>query len=311
MEASAATTQQSETKIPRVAEEIAFTPFSEASIPILTQWLENDIPFDVYSSFGQNALLKDKPKSIVNKEFLYSLLSSHDDTLSMLVTIRMSYHSLLNIGYIYLTQINKQKNECVINYLYISKPFRSKDYEFRTFQKIVEFTLNDMRCERCYVWVDERNYLFLALARTLKLKLVKIGSDPKTREKRYCYILGKIKSEALDNYLFRKYAINVNAISPEKSLNPTKIALDNYMNFKEKTQSMYRKQTKRLAKQIQKSSIDYALNISPRKTENNSPRFEKVFSKSPEIINKNSLLNKNILSKSSDAPLLPYIGFDH
>ncbi len=227
--------------LPTVSEEITFTPFTSVAVLELKSWIEHDQPLDVLTAFGPSVLAKTTVPLKANPGFLDNLLHPPENGpahLSMLVTIRTSYHSLLNIGYVQLTPPNKSKMECTINYLYISKPFRYKDYEYKTFQKIIEFVMTDLRCERCFIWVDEGNYLFLSLAKTLKLKLVKIGTrsgGAGGSQKRYCYMVGRVKSTAMNNYLFRKYAICIDSL-PEspRSVKPVTTKIEDYMEFKSK-----------------------------------------------------------------------------
>ncbi len=214
-------------KTPEVNENIVFTPFDEPGLEELRSWLLKDSPAEIRSAFGPHMLAP----SGVNNELLRSLLTfdsgESPETISMMATIRTSYHTLIHIGYVQLKQSVQAGRNCYINHVYLSKPFRQKDYEYSIFRRLVEFAVKDLRCDRCLIWIPVHNYLFLSIARTLGFRLVKMATTPAGTVVRYCYAVtsapeataeSKVPDMAIPNYIiFKRKLQMVNRLHETKS----------------------------------------------------------------------------------------------
>ncbi len=220
----------------RCGEDIVFTPFAESGLAELRGWLDSDQRNEVLNAFSPRIL---ETEGTLSSDFLSELLyPAGDSACSMLVTVRTSYHFLINVGYVQLSKLARGKPECTVNYMYIARAFRQKDYEYRTFQKIVDFVLKDLRCDRCLLWVAEDNYVFMALARTLRLKLVRINMEG--RIKRYCYVAGKADgSPRMNAMLNKKFAINLDPGLTREEKVPN-LRIHNYESFKGKLHEINR-----------------------------------------------------------------------
>ncbi len=210
-------------------EDIVFTPFDESALAELKSWLLKDSSPEVALAFGSRMFLP----SGINHDLLRSLLSGEaTDLVSMMATIRTSYHTLIHIGYVQLKQTVQAGRNCYINRLYLSKSFRHKDYEYVILRKLVEFAVNDLHCDRCLIWISARNYLFLSIARTLCFRLVKMATGPAGTVVRYCYIVAtpEVDDKMLAE-LESKYAIKIPEIPAARARIPD-MAIPNYMNFK-------------------------------------------------------------------------------
>ena len=164
-----------------ISESLALTPFTENCLGEINHWLQNETPPDILTAFGRK-IMNTPPKEI-NQNFLCNLIKTPSTIQAgkwmgwfiqpLMITVRTSYHSLVNMGFVQLRRSRESPNECLIKYLYIRKAFRQKDFEYLSLAKIVEFIFINLNCERAYIWIYENNYLFLSMMRTLAFKLIK------------------------------------------------------------------------------------------------------------------------------------------
>ena len=192
---------------------ITFTPFTESNVGEVHKWIESDNFVDIHSAFGSRIFSTKNYE--INEKFMFSLLhsspsaneASHPNeeeecNIPMMITIRTSYHKLLNIGFVHLVKLantndNLMENDCLIKHLYIGKGFRLKEYEYKSIQKLVEYVLQELGYSRCIMWVYENNYLFLSILRTLNFKLVRTYKPEKDMFNltKYCF---KISTEPVN-----------------------------------------------------------------------------------------------------------------
>ena len=219
--------------IKEITEEITFTPFDSSALEELKNWIHKDSLADVKAAFGPHV----ESFADINIPFVSTLadqsLSSMRDAISMIATVRTSYHALIHIGYIYLTQMrNINTKGCIIECIYVNKLFRRKDYEYRILKRLVNFTLHELRCNSCSLWIYASNFLFLSIARTLNFRLARIQIDTSGNNSRYCYaIVLQNEPNKVQKDLQQKYAIVLPSVSRKRSHAPNML-IPNYLSFK-------------------------------------------------------------------------------
>jgi len=216
-----------------ISEEIVFTPFNENALKQLTEWILKDDPEEVKISFTPNIYYHGQ----INKRFLTSFLTNNDselngsfvntensENISMLATIKTSYHTLMNIGFVQIKQcFTEPSKTSYINIIYLSKPFRQKDYEYHILRKLVDFTVRNLQCDLCMIWISVYNYLFLSIARTLGFRLTKLITHPLTGATiRYCYAItnSNLIPKRLQENLSKNYAIELPIRSKSRPVVP-------------------------------------------------------------------------------------------
>jgi hypothetical protein len=216
-----------------IKEEITFTPFDSSTFEELKSWMHRDSLTDIKATFGPHV----ENFTDINIPFTSTLadqsLAGVRDTISMVATIRTSYHSLIHIGYIYLRQMRSRNSKvCIIECIYVNRLFRQKDYEYRILKRLVSFALHELRCNSCSLWVYASNFLFLSIARTLNFRLARIQTDASGNNSRYCYaIVLQSELNKMQKELEQKYAIVIPSASRERLHTPNMI-IPNYLSLK-------------------------------------------------------------------------------
>jgi len=172
----------------RVTEQLAFTPFDIPKFRELKAWISRDTQTEIKTAFGPSVT----DFASIKIPFV-STLAEHQsapNAISMIVTIRTSYKTLINIGYIYITyKASRLIRSCYINCVYINKVFRKKDYEYRILKKLIDFLITELKSSFCFIWIYSCNYLFLSIARTLGFRLIRTLTDKTGKNIRYCYAI--------------------------------------------------------------------------------------------------------------------------
>ncbi len=170
--------------------------------PPWPSWLSKDSSEDLAHSFGE-ALAKDK--SELDRTLRNSIGEVAARTIhSMMITICTAYHMLINIGFLQF-RVLPAGNVCCISYFYVFRAFRRKDYEYLALRNAVEFALRDLRCGRCFIWIHQDNYLFLAIAKTANFRL------PPTRHGTASLEVAKTSPDALHAF---KYCFMISSDEP-------------------------------------------------------------------------------------------------
>jgi len=197
-----------------VRENLVFMPFEFSSLVELESWIKKDTQAEIKAVFGSKV---NKFEDI--KLQITSTLLDEPNWVSMMVTIRTSYRQLINIGYVLLTQKRQNGRKlCYIEYLYLNRAFREKDYEYRVLKKAVEFALKELQCDSCFIWIYKSNYLFLSIAKTLSFRLVKTEPDNLNNSTRHCYAIS--------------LPSNYNKVPTEKIVKSPDMSIPNYLHLK-------------------------------------------------------------------------------
>ena len=212
-----------------IQETLVFMPFDLFSLSELKFWISKDSKSEIKAAFGPSVDCFDDIKfplpSVIGED-------PSPNSNSMLITIRTSYHQLINIGYVHLIQRQKNyTNVCYIDCLYISRAFRQKDYEYKILRKIIEFAMNELKCSSCFMWIYATNYLFLSIARILRFHLTGIETDSSGNNSRYCYL---VTSPRIDNRIQKKLEKKYAIVIPENPSSPKipDMSIPNYIYFK-------------------------------------------------------------------------------
>jgi hypothetical protein len=146
----------------------------------------------VVSCFGPQVFTGSGEAQSVDYVFVASLVNREAadrvNPLTMTISLRTTFHSLLSIGYLQLEMLANQQ-DCALTYFYISKAFRQKDYEYRSFKKAVEFAFTELGSRHCFVWIEASNFLLLSMVKTFRFRLVRTHKPEGSPTSRYLFVI--------------------------------------------------------------------------------------------------------------------------
>jgi RimJ/RimL family protein N-acetyltransferase len=118
---------------------------------------------------------------------------SKSKKISYVIAIKTSYAAVLNIGFLQL-KIEEIGSQTLINYFYIAKAFRRKDYEVKALQALLEFQFNTLNMRKTIFWVYENNYSFIAMMNSLKYLIAKTKAFPISKLKKHYFSIENIEN---------------------------------------------------------------------------------------------------------------------
>jgi len=301
---------------------LVFMPFSYENLKELRTYISQDTSPELIKSFGKSIFLENSTN--INFGFISQFHSPENmpGIHSMSVTIKTSYKKLINIGFIQILVDGDNQNWSTIKHLYIFKPFRRKDYEFMALRKGVEFSFNELKCERCFIWVSEENYLYLAIVRTASFHLIKTVTNSNNGQI-YCFMYCKEPKTKLSSngqsIIAKPSQINktpnkIQSLNNSSNWDQTSIfdqLIPDYQDFKNKLDSINRVHaiSNKFVKTPRRTAIYYSPIIKPESSRKIKNPRENIDFNTPQAKRQNlaNVIDKFWRQRGSEMVKLPVI----